>query len=261
MEENVNREIFNESYDADGLVLDPGNGYDRYMIDLRFRLIDEYGAGKDVLDLCCGTGSYLIPKLDTVGSAVGLDFSPRLLEGFKKNLGGGIPEKLRLVEADARDMPLDGESVDFVFSYASLYGIPDIEKVIGEIARVLRPGGFAALEMGNSRSMSVAVANVFHKKHNWPLPCAVPFGRMRGMFDARGLDIVRRRSFQILSMYGAPPGMPFLKPVTTPRWKSVMGIKAGGKIVDEWISGSWPLHHVAFRHLFILRKRSSAPAP
>ena len=62
---------------------------------------------------------------------------------------GTIPTNLRLIEADATSLPLEKNSFDFAFSYASLYGVPNVEKAISEIGRVLKPGGYAVIELGN----------------------------------------------------------------------------------------------------------------
>ena len=59
-------------------------------------------------------------------------------------------------EADARDLPLETNSVDFVYSFATLEHIPEIEKVFLEIERIVKPGGVAMLAPAwNCRSWTV----------------------------------------------------------------------------------------------------------
>lgn len=251
---NVNREIYRRNYSPENLLLRPESAYDRGIIDLRFSYIESCGAGRDVLDLCCGSGSYLIPFLDRVKSAVAVDFSPKMLDGLRRNLGGAVPEHLTLVEADATALPLDDQTVDFVFSYASLYYIPRVDLALREVSRVLRPGGRAILELGNSNSLNTLVNWAQHRDKGWAKPYFIPYSGMDEMIREAGLKILEWRPFQILPMYGAPRRLMLLYPLLTPAWKSLMGIRFGGRMLDEWLSRLWPLRHAAFRHFFLAGK-------
>lgn len=251
---NINREIYNTRYSDDNLRLNPATPYDRRLIDLRFELLNRYGVGKDVLDLCCGTGSYLIPVLNRVRSAVGVDFSHNMLNGFRRNLGGVMPTHLRLVEADATAVPLEDQTIDFVFSYTSLYYVPKVEAALSEVGRVLRPGGYGALELGNLHSLNTLVCNLQHKEQGWAKPFYIPYRDMFRYLRGAGLTVVEWHAFQVLTMYGAPRRLFYLYPLLSPFWKRILGISIGGKMLDEWVSGSWPLRYLAFRHLFLVRK-------
>ncbi len=252
---NVNREIYNKNYTEESLRFKPTTTYDTWRIRLGLSLIEKYGTGKDVLDLCCGTGSYLIPMLGRVKSAVGVDFSSNMLNGFRKNLGGHLPPNLTLLEADVRSLPLVDRCFDFVFSYTSLYHVPNVELVIREIERVLRHGGYAAVELGNLHSLNTLVCNVQHEDNGWAKPFHISYRKMRQYLRDVGLDICQSRTSQVFPMYGAPRRLLYLYPLLSPVWKKIMGIQIGEKVLDEWISGSWPLRYLAFRHLFLVRKK------
>jgi SAM-dependent methyltransferase len=241
---SVNRDIYNNNYSAGGLALNAERGYDAEMIRIRLQYIQEYGAGRDVLDLCCGGGAYLMPALPAVRSAVGLDFSRNLLKGFQQALGGAGADRLRLVEGDALRLPLGDNGFDFVFSYCSLYHIPRLDLALAEIGRVLRPGGYAALELGNSASLN----------HGWAKPFSVPYSDILGWLKAAGLETVEHRSLQIVPLYGVPRRLLFLLPFFHPRWKRLFGIKVRGRMLDEWISSSPLLRRLAFRQFFLVKK-------
>jgi len=254
---NINKYIYEKFYSDKNLRLDPQTAYDKYIIDLRFSLIKRYGVGKDVLDLCCGTGSYLIPVVETLRSAKGIDFSQTMLTGFLDNIKGRIPSNLYLIKGDAALIPLRDECLDFVFSYTSLYHVPEGSSAILEISRVLRKGGHAALELGNLYSLNTIICNVHHKKSGWAKPFHVPYRKMLRFFDRAGLKIIKRYSFQFLNSYGVPPNLILLYPLAMPLWRKILGVRYKGKILDEWLSGSWPLHHLAFRHIFVVKKNDS----
>jgi len=165
-----NQEIYEKNYSAQQLALDSSAAYDQNMDAFRFGILKQYGTSKDILDLGCGSGSYLIPFVNESKSAIGLDFSPQLLEAFRKKLGEKLPENLRLIRGDIRDIPLPESSIDFAFSFASLYHVPDPELYIAQISRVLRPGGIACLELGNFWSLNTLFSYFWHRTHGWAKP-------------------------------------------------------------------------------------------
>jgi len=100
-------------------------------------------AGKDVLELGCGT-AYFSSWLARRGArVVGVDVTPEQLE-----TAGAMQREFELdfplIEANAEDVPLPDESFDIAFSEygASIWCDPN--KWIPEAARLLRPGGLLA---------------------------------------------------------------------------------------------------------------------
>jgi ubiquinone/menaquinone biosynthesis C-methylase UbiE len=253
-----NRAIYATRYTPDQLRLRHGTAYDRWMIQYRLGLIERYGRGQDVLDLCCGTGEYLIPALGLVKRAVGVDFTRRFLEAFRGSLNGELPANLSLVEGDATRLPFQDGSFDFVFSYCSLYSVPRVDAALREIGRTLRPGGHAAVELGNLHSLNTVVVNAHHRENGWTKPCHIPYADIRRFVRQAELEPVEWRAFQLLPMYGPPRRLRFLYPLLSSWWKTPMGVAIGGKMLDEWVSSVWPLRYVAFRHFLVLKKGRAA---
>jgi ubiquinone/menaquinone biosynthesis C-methylase UbiE len=252
--ENPNRDIYTRAYTAAQLELHPGTAWDAHLVDLRLSLIRELGTGKDVLDLCCGSGAYLLPNLERFRSAVAVDFSPTLLEALRERLGSDPPLRPTLIEADVQELPLPDTSVDFAWSYTSLYYVPALDRALAHVARVLRPGGHAALELGNSQSLNEIVSAAQHRDAGSARLYARPYSELRQLVTATGLEILDWRTFQLLTMYGAPRRLRLLGPLFSARWKSVLGRQVAGKMLDEWLSSTPPLRRFAFRHLVVARK-------
>jgi ubiquinone/menaquinone biosynthesis C-methylase UbiE len=97
-------------------------------------------AGKDVLDVCCGTGRYAI-RLAQAGARVSaIDASEEMsaiARGKRDELG--LEVDLRLGEMAC--LPFDSASFDLVVCALALCHVPDLGLPIKEMARVLRPGG------------------------------------------------------------------------------------------------------------------------
>lgn len=103
--------------------------------------------GEQVLELGCGTGNELLDIASRVGPkgrVFGLDISPRMLEVAREKIEKNPPAApIELREADARALPYADRCVDAVYSSFTLELFPeeDVPLVLGEVGRVLRPGG------------------------------------------------------------------------------------------------------------------------
>ena len=97
-------------------------------------------AGKDVIELGCGT-AYFSAWLAKLGARpVGLDVTPAQLETARRMMGEtGI--EFALIEADAEEVPLPDESFDLALSEYGASIWCDPARWIPEAHRLLRAGG------------------------------------------------------------------------------------------------------------------------
>ncbi|HEX6676015.1 MAG TPA: class I SAM-dependent methyltransferase [Actinomycetes bacterium] len=96
-------------------------------------------AAGDVLEVAIGTGRNL-PHYPTDVRLTRVEFSPAMLELARRRAEElGRQVDLRLGDAQALELPDD--SFDAVVCTLSLCAIPDERRAIGEMKRVLRPGG------------------------------------------------------------------------------------------------------------------------
>jgi demethylmenaquinone methyltransferase/2-methoxy-6-polyprenyl-1,4-benzoquinol methylase len=99
--------------------------------------------GDRVLDSCCGTGDLAVEDERRGGRVVGLDFSEPMLERARKKSGA-----IEWVQADALALPFEDASFDAATVGFGVRNLADLEGGLGELARVLRPGGrLAVLEI------------------------------------------------------------------------------------------------------------------
>jgi len=109
------------------------------------RILDLVLGGRGALhalDAGCGTG-FLALELATRGYRVtGVDFATAMLAEARRKVRGLA---VRLVEADAEQLPFKTGSFGLVISRHLLWTLPHPEATIGEWMRVLRPGGRLAV--------------------------------------------------------------------------------------------------------------------
>ena len=97
-------------------------------------------AGKDVIELGCGT-AYFGAWLARRGARVtGVDITPAQLETARR-MSEETGIEMELIEANAEDVPLPDESFDLALSEYGASIWCDPYKWIPEAARLLRPGG------------------------------------------------------------------------------------------------------------------------
>ncbi len=100
-------------------------------------------AGQNLLDVGCGTGVAAITAA-RVGTRVrGVDLTPELLERARENARIADLE-IDFREGDAEALPFDDAAFDVVLSHFGHMFAPRPNVAIGEMLRVLRPGGTIA---------------------------------------------------------------------------------------------------------------------
>jgi ubiquinone/menaquinone biosynthesis C-methylase UbiE len=140
-----------------------------------------------VLEVGCGRGVAL-PILGTLlqpSLLVGLDLDPALLEEARSRLeGAGITAQL--VPGDVRCMPFPDAAFDVAIDFGTCYHIARPESALGEIGRVLAPGGLFVHETPVSQLLSHPVRS-FGRSIPWRR------GRMFQRYRTALLWTARRR--------------------------------------------------------------------
>ena len=96
-------------------------------------------AGKDVVELACGTGRHTVRLADAGARLTAVDFSRGMLEVAKKRLEG---RGVTFGEADLRArLPWDDGSFDLAVCCLAIEHIEHLEPLFREVRRVLRKGG------------------------------------------------------------------------------------------------------------------------
>ena len=112
-----------------------------------------------ILELGCGVGNLWRDNSDRIPETMEIilsDLSPGMLDQARKNLGD-IPVSFKFKIIDAQSLPFDDQSFDMVIANHMLQHVPDRQKAVAEIRRVLKPGGrFYASTTGDSHLKELA---------------------------------------------------------------------------------------------------------
>jgi len=95
------------------------------------------------LDAGCGSGAWLFPLAERLsahgGTVIGLDLSEGMLADIREE-ADRYPH-VRLQAGDVQDLPYEDGTFDFVMANFMLYHVPDIDRALRELKRVLKPAG------------------------------------------------------------------------------------------------------------------------
>ena len=110
---------------------------------------EQLSPGDRVLDLACGTGRIAAPLADRGFDVAGFDISERALALARQ----ALPDA-DLRRGDMRELPWPDASFDAVINLWTAFGYfetqAEDERALGEIVRVLKPGGRFVLDTANA---------------------------------------------------------------------------------------------------------------
>ncbi|MCR5651030.1 MAG: methyltransferase domain-containing protein [Lachnospiraceae bacterium] len=163
----------------------PGN---KHAYEAMYKRIRTMVKDKEVLELATGPGIIAKQVASETKRTVATDFSEKMLTMARRGI---VPSNLDFERADASTLQYDDESFDVVIIANALHIIPEPEKVLSEIRRVLKKGGLLIAPNfihDNSRKMSA----VFSK--------ALSFAgvKFEAKWDAEGYrDFLEKNGFRV----------------------------------------------------------------
>ena len=111
---------------------------DEKIYNLMYRRIPKVIKGKNVLEIATGPGLLAKHVAYAAENMIATDFSDGMIREAKK---GDYPDNLTFEVADAMALPYEEDSFDVVIIANALHIIPEPEKALSEIDRVLKEKG------------------------------------------------------------------------------------------------------------------------
>jgi ubiquinone/menaquinone biosynthesis C-methylase UbiE len=112
------------------------------------------GAGRTILDLAAGPGQTTLVAAARGASVICSDAAPGMVEVARRVVTAAGYTDVDFRVLDAMDMDLDDAVVDGVVCRYGLMLMPEPEQVLGEVRRVLRPGGAFAYGVWRSEDLN-----------------------------------------------------------------------------------------------------------
>jgi ubiquinone/menaquinone biosynthesis C-methylase UbiE len=146
--------------------------------------------GKEVLEIGCGRGIgvEVIVQRFGAGRVTAIDIDPRMIGLARKRLASLPLDRVKLEIGSATAIPAPDESFDAVFDFGVLHHIPDWQKAVREIARVLRPGGLFYFEEVTKRALE---RRLYRMLLDHPAENRYDVETFAAEFECNGIDVGR----------------------------------------------------------------------
>ena len=112
--------------------------------------------GQKVLEVGCGPGFFTIPAARIVGekgNVYALDVSPLAVERVQQKIEKEGATNVKTILADAAQTGLPDQSFDLIFVFGFAHSVGNMDDILTELHRLLKPSGILAIE-GASRISS-----------------------------------------------------------------------------------------------------------
>lgn len=197
------------------------------------------------LEVGCGTGRFTTTYAAHGLDLTAVDISDEMLATTKVKLQTAAPAntRVKLLKEDARATKFEANAFDVVFSFNVINHVPEYERVITEVGRVLKPGGCFVVGYPSLWSVYLPYAMLVNLTRRsirrgvytrWPSTPAL-------VRQARGLGLTVERS---MGMFHCPAiRQPFLAACVAAM------LKLGGKFVE-----TGPLQAFASTRIMVFRK-------
>ncbi|WP_414618807.1 class I SAM-dependent methyltransferase [Calothrix sp. CCY 0018] len=155
-----------------------------------------------ILDLGCGTGQLTAKIAEAGAEVIGIDSSDEMIEQAQQNY-----PQLQFKLADAKNFQLS-QSVDAVFSNATLHWIPEADAVISSINKSLKIDGRFIAEFGGKGNVESIVKALYvalekigfdnpSKLNPWYFPS---IGEYASKLEKQGFEVTYSQLFYRLSL-------------------------------------------------------------
>ena len=190
--------------------------------------------GMNVLDAACGTGNLAILAARRGCATSGLDIAANLIAQARERARKDSL-KIEFTEGDAEAMPYPDASFDVVVSMFGVMFAPRPERVVSELARVVKPGGLIAMANWAPDGFIGKTFAVFGRhlppRAEIPSPLlwgdeAVVRGRLTGMFERVRF---KRRRARLCYPFNPAGTVDFLRRYYGPTHRAFEALKADGQ--------------------------------
>jgi len=104
--------------------------------------------GSSVLDVGCGTGASALPAAEVVGpngTVLGVDLAEKMLRQARAKAAQRHLQQVEFRLADMTDLGFPDQHFEVIISVFSLFFVPDMQALIRDLWRMVKPSGQLAI--------------------------------------------------------------------------------------------------------------------
>ena len=165
----------------------------------------------DVLDVGCANGIHMRLLAGRCRSITGIDISGTMLDIARATLAEDGIANASLEKRSATDLGFADESFDLVYSFSTLLLVPDIERALQEISRVLRTDGIALLDVTGRWNLSRVYWGMYYRRQGHFGLHAFRYKESVARLESLGLAVVESHALGFLDQWRYIPGLHWCK--------------------------------------------------
>lgn len=192
--------------------------------ELACNVISEYFEKTNglVLDAGCGTGEKSMHLSMHGYEVVGVDIAQvALIDAQKKCQENHFSDKIKLMQVNLQKLAFSDAAFGAIVIWGVLMHVPNLEEVVAELCRVLKPGGKIVIYDANPKSLDVRIMTMFKNLsarnkststnlgiENWFESNKGPvlvrwthYSIFKNLFHKYGVKLQRRRAGQFTEFY------------------------------------------------------------
>jgi SAM-dependent methyltransferase len=156
-------------------------------------------AGECWLDAACGPGIVCRRLAAHAGTVLGVDLTAAMLEVARRETSAAGLENVSFALGDATALELPDAQLDGALARFTLHHVPLPGRVVGELARVVRPGGRIVLadHLADEEREAFAWSKEIERLRDPSHWASLPLARLRELGERAGLALERERVFAI----------------------------------------------------------------
>jgi SAM-dependent methyltransferase len=178
----------------------------------RYEFARPHCSGRDVLDAGCGVGYGAAYLAEQARRVVGVDRSEEAIAYARGRYGA---RNVDFVVGDLLELDQPDDAFDVVCAFETIEHLPDQERFLGQVHRVLRPGGTFFVSTPRVDRTTEAPTNPFHERElstgDFERLLRERFGEVE-LYGQRRLETTRHRLMRRLDVLGLRRRLPFLRP-------------------------------------------------
>ncbi|HKP94125.1 MAG TPA: class I SAM-dependent methyltransferase, partial [Fibrobacteria bacterium] len=189
------------------------HGKNRLKNYIECSLCDRHSVGNEILDVGIGTGRASLPLARKGKHVTGIDSSESMLEVTRK-LAGDLP--VRLLPGDVEKLPFPDAAFDTSMALNVVVHFRAWEKIMGEMLRVVRPGGrviFDIYSLDHELTADICSGGKTAYKEN-------PADFQNFLCRVKAEDVAREATRQGATLHALVPFNPFSG---ASRWPGLIG--------------------------------------